>query len=80
MNYHDDDQRVAWEHHWGCQLSGGQLEHYVSIASGFGIFVNWKMSGVAYNDYADRRVGSRHYPLIYHSKNSIKIIYVNSFN
>ena len=23
--------------------------------------------------------GSRHYPLIYHSKNSIKIIYVNSF-
>ena len=25
-------------------------------------------------------VGSRHYPLIYHSKNSIKIIYVNSFN
>lgn len=29
----------------------------------------------ANNDY-----GSRHYPLIYHSKIYIKIIYVNSFN
>ena len=57
-NYHEDDQRLAWEHHWGCQLFGGQIEHYASIATGFGVFVNWKISGAAYNDYADYRVGS----------------------
>ena len=101
------------------------------VATAIGLFHDWKMSGVAYNNYADSRVGSpititsvyhdcsgdggnsywpgfgstwrvrtitgifhdndtsktsygdsggsRHYPLIYHSKIYIKIIYVNSF-
>ena len=43
----------------------------------FGIFhVHIGMFGYGVFEYA----GSQHYPLIYHSKNSIKIIYVNSFN
>ena len=36
------------------------------------VLINMKMIVLDYP-------GSRHYPLIYHSKNSIKIIYVNSF-
>ena len=39
-------------------MFGEQIEHYVSIATGFGVFVDWKMSGYHYNDYADIRVGS----------------------
>ena len=39
-------------------MFGGQIEHYTSIATGFGVFVDWKMSGYHYNDYADPRVGS----------------------
>lgn len=39
-------------------MFGGHIEHYTSIATGFGVFVAWKMSGSHYNNYADYRVGS----------------------
>ena len=43
----------------------------------YGLFLNhyWAYTRVC-GDWS----GSRHYPLIYHSKIYIKIIYVNSFN
>ena len=39
-------------------MCGGQFEPYATSVSVIGVFVNWKMSGVAFNDYADYRVGS----------------------
>ena len=79
LNYHSDDQSLSSVHYWGCPMFGNFKEDKFVVTT-FGLFHDWKMSGPHYNNYADSRVGSRHYPLIYHSKNSIKIIYVNSFN
>ena len=61
LNYHDDDQRVGSQHYWGCPMSGASVvgSNHVRSPDGIGLFVNWKMSGVAYNNYADSRVGSR---------------------
>ena len=39
-------------------MSGGFFNDVWYGATGFGIFLNWKMSGPHYNDYADSRVGS----------------------
>ena len=41
-------------------MSGASVlgSDHVRSPDGIGLFVNWKMSGVAYNNYADSRVGS----------------------
>ena len=61
-NYHDDDQILSWDHHWGCPLIGGFFipgsSSGVDVPSLRGVFNDWKISGVGYNDYANFRVGS----------------------
>ena len=39
-------------------MIGGHNVHFDASAIGFGLFVNWKMSGAAYPDYLNIREGS----------------------
>ena len=59
-NYHVDDQDDYGQNVWGCTLCGAGTvgSNHVRPPIGIGLFVDWKMSGSYYNNYADYRVGS----------------------
>lgn len=59
-HYHVDDQDDYGQNVWGCTLCGAGTvgSNHVRPPVGIGLFVDWKMSGSYYNNYADYRVGS----------------------
>ena len=60
-NYHLDDQDEYGQNVWGSMMAGLFVGTYIPNFSG--LYHDWKMSGTFYNNYADYRVGSPHYPL-----------------